>query len=406
MYTLIIFSKKLDPIIKLKLKRRDERTIPIIAMLKDIPSNRLKNIISKNRGKVKYEYNHLKAVAVQLSCDGVDKLSELPEITCISYDRKANICMDKASGCVGLSLNNPYNLTGRNVNIAIIDTGAYPHGDLVRPYRVVTLFKDFVNACVEAYDDNGHGTHLCGIIAGSGSMSGDKYKGIAQSSRIIALKAFNNVGEGAFSDILAAIDWAIENKEKYKIRILCLPFGADVIVPPDMDPLSRACQIAWDMGLVVIAASGNKGPNQGSITTPGVCPSIITVGCCDCRELSIRSWQIPAFSGRGGNNENIVKPDFIAPGTGVMSLSSDKTYTPQNGRRLMNQSLDIPYCTMTGTSVSTAVATGCIALLLEKMPVISCKDLKGMLKLTCQTLNEPKSAQGYGVINIKKLLNE
>lgn len=403
---MIIFSKKLDPIIKLKLKEKSDRVIPIIALLKDTPSNRLKNSISKNRGKLKYEYKHLNAIAAQLSLDGVDKLSELPEIAGISYDRKANICMDKAGGYVGINNSNPYNLTGRNVNIAIIDTGYYPHADLVRPFRIVTLFKDFVNSWVEAYDDHGHGTHLCGIIAGSGSMSGEKYKGIAPNSRLIMLKAFNSVGEGAFSDILASIDWVIENKEKYKIKLLCLPFGADVIAKNSMDPLNKACEIAWNAGLIIIAASGNKGPDLGSITTPGNSPSIITVGSCDCREPSIKSWRVPDFSGRGGKSESMVKPDFIAPGTGIISLSSDKAYCPGNNKRIHSESLQPPYCAMTGTSVSTAVAAGCIALLLEKMPGISGKDLKGVLKLSCQTLNEPKPLQGYGVISINKLINE
>lgn len=403
---MIIFgSKKMDPIIKLKLKEKEQRFIPVILFLKEPISNRLKNSISKKKGKIKYLYKHINAAAAHLDIAEIEKLLEMPEISFISYDRKAEICMDKAGGYVGIKYKNPYNLTGRNVNIAVIDTGVYPHGDLMRPYKVVAAFKDFVNSISEQYDDNGHGTHTCGIIAGSGSLSGGRYKGIAQNSRIIMLKAFNSIGYGFFSDIIAAIDWTIDNKEKYNIKLLCLPFGAETIVPYKVDPLCRACRIAWDSGIIVVSASGNMGPHMGSITTPGIEPGIITVGCFEAKDANIKNWKVADFSGRGGKAENTVKPEFIAPGVNITSLSSDKNYIPSNGRS-NQKTLENPYSAMTGTSAAAAVATGCIALLLEKMPDLSGKDLKGMLKLTCQTLNEPKPSQGFGVINMEKLLSE
>lgn len=403
---MIIFSKKLDPILKLKLKERKDNIIPVIVSLKEPLSNKLKNSISKNRGKLKYEYKHILSAALQISPEGVDKLSEMPEIGFISYDRKAEICMDRAAGAVGVNSSSTYNLSGRNVNIAIIDTGAYPHGDLMRPFRVVTHFKDFINSHMEPYDDNGHGTHICGIIAGSGSLSGGKYKGIAQNSRLIMLKAFNSVGAGSFSDIIAAIDWTLENMEKYKIRILCLPFGADAIVPSYKDPLCIACEAACRSGIVVIAASGNKGSSQGSITTPGISPLVITVGCCESQDLNKGKWKIPDFSGRGGKIESEMKPDFIAPGVNITSTSSDICYIPGDSRDSFLKPLERPYCSMTGTSQSTAIAVGCISLIMEKMPDLSGKDLKGLLKLSCQTLNEPKASQGSGVLNMQKILSK
>lgn len=404
---MLFFSKKkLDPIVRLKLKEKTDKTLPVIITFKEPPSNRFKNSIAKKQNKLKYEYKYINAAAARLSLDEIDRLSELPEIISISYDRKANICMDKTVECVGINYKNPYNLTGRNVTTAIIDTGVYPHGDLSRPYRIITFFKDFINSLSEPYDDNGHGTFMCGVMAGSGSMSDDRYKGIAPGSRIIMLKAFNSVGEGAFSDILAAIGWVVENRKKYNIRLLCLPFGADAIVPYKSDPLCRACEAAWNSGLIVITASGNKGPDHGTITTPGIDPFVITVGSCECRDSNIRNWTIPDFSSRGSKKGDETKPDFIAPGWGITSLSSDKRYVPGKGRKPTPSYLETPYCQMTGSSVSMAVAAGCIALCLEKMPDISGKDLKGILNLSCQTLNEVKTAQGSGVINMKKLIYE
>lgn len=399
----MLFSKrKLDPIIKLKLKQKVDKVIPIIILLREPSSNRLKNSISKNNGRLKYEYKYMNAVAAQLTPDQIDRLSELPEVISISYDRKASICMDMTAGCIGIDHSSLYNLTGRNVTVAIIDTGVYLHNDLLRPTRAITYFKDYINLYSEPYDDNGHGTFICGVIAGSGNMSEGRYGGIAPHCKIIMLKTFNSVGEGAFSDILAAIGWVVENKEKYNIKILCLPFGADSIVPHTMDPLCKACEAASDSEIIVVTASGNKGPDQGTITTPGIDPAIITVGCLECRDSNIKSWNIPDFSGRGSRRENQIKPDFIAPGCGIVSLACDKSFI--SSERAAAKPLTSPYCSMTGSSVSAAVAAGCIALFLEKSPTISVKDIKGVLKLSCQTLNEVKNAQGYGVINLKKLL--
>lgn len=402
---LLFNKKKLDPIVRLKLKEKTDKILPVIIMLKEPLSKKLRNSIIKNGGKLKYEFNYINAAAAWLTLESIDKLSELPEVISISYDRKANLSMDKTSICVGAGFNSPYNLTGRHVVTAVIDSGVYPHGDLLAGNRAILHFKDFINQQTETYDDNGHGTFICGVIAGSGNLSKGKYKGIAPLSRIIMLKAFNSVGEGAFSDILAAIGWVVENRESYNIKILCLPFGADAIVPCSMDPLCKACNAAWDLGIMVVAASGNKGPEQGTITTPGIDPSIITVGCCQCSDTSIRNWKIPEFSGRGSRKDKETKPDFIAPGCSVTSLSSDKSYMPVKGTKTYPPSLISPYCTMTGSSVSAAVAAGCIALYLEKTPDISGKDLKGVLKLCCQTINEVRNAQGSGVLNIGKALS-
>lgn len=398
---MIFFSGKMDPIVRMKIKEKENKSIPVIISLKEPPSKRFKNSISKNNGKLKYEYKFTMAVAAQLSCSSIERLSELPEVRYISYDRKAEICMDKTPGFIGINHNNPYGLTGKGVNIAIIDTGVYLHGDLCRPRKAIFLFRDYINSINEPYDDNGHGTHICGIIAGSGALSDGKYKGIATGSRLIMLKAFNSVGEGAFSDIIAAIEWVMENKEKYQIKILCLPFGGEAVVPYSVDPLSKACETAWNNGIIVIAPSGNKGPLCDTITTPGICPSIITVGCCQQTDMSNRGWKVADFSGRGIKKDNIVKPDFVAPGVNITSLSTDRTYIP--GSTSM-ASLNNPYCAASGTSVSCGVAAGCIALLLEKMPSISGKDLKGILKLSCHSLNEPKTSQGYGIINMQEMI--
>ncbi|KPU42854.1 serine protease AprX [Oxobacter pfennigii] len=404
---MLFFShKKLDPIVKLKLKEKTERTLPVIVIFKSSLTKGFITSLIKNKGKIKHELGFMNAIAAQLTLDTIDRLSELPEVFSISYDRKARVTLDKTINYVGITNSNPYNLTGRNVTAAIIDTGVYPHADLLRPVKAVTYFKDMVNSINEWYDDNGHGTFMCGLISGSGSMSDGKYKGIAPGCRLIMIKAFNSVGEGSFSDILSSMGWVVENRERYNIKLLCLPFGADVIVPHTEDPLCLGAKAASDTGIIVITSAGNKGPANDSITTPGIEPSSVTVGCCNCRDSNIRNWSISDFSGRGSKKERDTKPDITAPGFGITSLASNSNFIPAGDRRISPPSPEIPYGSVTGTSASAAVATGCIALYLEKSPNLTSKDLKGILKLSCQTINDMKNAQGYGVINMKKLLNE
>lgn len=404
---MIFFGRnKLDPILKLKFKEKKDGEVPVILFLRAPLSGKLKNSISKNMGKLKSEYKFFCCASGLFSTDAIDKLSELPEIKSISYDRKANICMESIQGVCGLDTLSPYKLTGKGITTAIIDTGVYPHTDLMRPYRVVSCFKDMIKGNSLPYDDNGHGTQICGIIAGSGITSEERYAGLAPMSKIVMLKAFNSVGEGSFSDILSCIDWVIENREKLGIRILCLPFGAQSIVPSSIDPLCVAARAAWDAGIIVVAAAGNKGPSQGSLTTPGIEPSIITVGCCESTGRDIKSWRIPDFSGRGWRRGTMVKPELTSPGVNMPSLFACRDYVPVPGGRSIPPPVDTPYVSATGSSVSAAFVSGCIALLLEKMPGISGKDLKGVLKLSCQSLNQSSTAQGYGVINLEKLLGE
>lgn len=400
---MILFNRKLDPLVKLCLKEKTNRLVPIIIEFKEPLSNKSKYSISKNRLKINYEYNFINSIAATTGIDEIEKLSELPEVLYISYNRKAHICMNRTSLIIGLKQNTKYSLTGKGITIAVIDTGVYPHADLLRTNKTLIYFKDFINSYKSPYDDNGHGTHICGIIAGSGSLSQEKYTGIAQNAKLIMLKAFNTVGEGSFSDILASIGWIIENKDKYNIRLLCLPFGAEAIVNISNDILNKACKVLNQNNIITICAAGNNGPYEGSITTPGNSPYVITAGSSkvdsDAKPL------LCDFSSRGSNKTKYTKPDLLAPGFNITSIATDKGYIPINKIGLPS-SPEIPYCSMSGTSMSAAVLTGCIALLLQKMPKLSFGDLQGILKLSCKTLNLPKIDQGYGNIDMQRILDE
>jgi len=158
-------------------------------------------------------------------------------------------------------------VAGRGISIAVLDTGVAPVNDLTLPQNRILANVDFINKRPHAYDDNGHGTHVAGIAAGNGVASRGKHRGIAPEAGIVAVKVLDEAGKGNATDALAGIQWIIDNRKRYNIRVANLSIGAlDV---GSSDPLVKAVEAAWDAGIVMVIAAGNNGPNKQSITSPG-----------------------------------------------------------------------------------------------------------------------------------------
>ena len=262
--------------------------------------------------------------------------------------------------------------TGKNITIAFLDTGICNIYDF---HNRIIYFKDFVNQKKSPYDDNGHGCHVAGISSGNG-----KYKGIAPDSNIIMLKTLNGEGKGNAANVLSGIKWIENNHKKFNIKIVNMSIGTGAEIPND--PLVMAVEALWKKGIVVVTAAGNNGPNPGTISSPGTSKIVITVGASDDE-----SDQLKNFSGRGPTRENIMKPDLVAPGNNIFSCQCNGDYK-----------------SLSGTSMSTPIVSGAVALLLEKAPDLSPDDIKYMLKLSSTELELPQNRQGWGLLNIKKLL--
>ena len=171
--------------------------------------------------------------------------------------------------------------TGKGIGVAILDTGIYPHIDFDSR---ICAFADFIAHKKVPYDDNGHGTCVAGILAGSGRASMGKYKGMAPGSRIAALKVLDRFGNGNKEDVLQAFRWILQNRERYKLRIVNISVGTTYRTRNEQDVLVQGVEKLWDEGLVVVAAAGNQGPKPGSVTAPGCSKKIITVGSSDMLE--------------------------------------------------------------------------------------------------------------------------
>ena len=121
------------------------------------------------------------------------------------------------------------NLYGSGIGIAVLDSGIYPHPDFMNHGSRITAFRDFVNHRQTPYDDNGHGTHIAGIIAGSGYLSEGKYMGMAPRAHLIILKILDSKGNGTAETVCRAIEWTVRNRSRFHIHILNISIGAKEI---------------------------------------------------------------------------------------------------------------------------------------------------------------------------------
>ena len=178
--------------------------------------------------------------------------------------------MNRVASVIKLDYARKQGLTGKNVGIAVMDTGISPHPDIVYNDGPFVSFFDTINHQNRLYDDNGHGTHVAGIIAGNGMMSNKLYEGIAPDCKLHIIKILDKNGEGNIKNVMSGINWLLKNKDKYNIRIVNISVGSVSIKKFDENsPLVRSINTLWEAGLIVVTAAGNNGPADYTIGAPG-----------------------------------------------------------------------------------------------------------------------------------------
>lgn len=325
-------------------------------------------------------------------CD-LQRLVSSGRIRRVWLDREIQPALDRAinsSGAVRASRE----LSGAGVTIAFVDSGIHPHPDLRA--RIVG-WADLVRRRRTPYDDHGHGTHVAGCAAGDGSRSGGRFRGMAPKALLVGVKVLDKLGSGPLSRLLEGIDWVIQNRRRYAIRVLSLSLGAQAAGHAVDDPLALAVERAWQAGLTVVTAAGNAGPEEGTIASPGIAPSVITVGAMDDRASSCRAEDLLApFSSRGPTIEGWVKPDLVAPGVGITSLRAPRSLID----RLQPESrVGEWYATFSGTSMAAPIVAGLVALLLEKEPQLDPNGVKARLMETAEDWGLQPVEQGAGYVN-------
>ena len=289
---------------------------------------------------------------------------------------------------------------GEPVTIAFLDTGIKEHPDFGD--RIIA-FKDFVNKKVYTYDDSGHGTHVCGIAAGDGCVSAGKYQGISPESRIVMGKVLDENGDGLADQMIKGLDWLIEMKDELKIKIINISVGIGNL--KDMNKqreLQKKVEDACDREMLVVCAAGNLGPERGSLSPLCISHKVIAVGCHDGEYFKDYENRCELYSGRGPTKNSIKKPDIVAPGTEIVSCNTN--YYIKRKRTKSVSSYYNAYVAKSGTSMATAIVSGAGALLWQKYPHLSVEQVKKKLLFSATDLGEPWIKQGWGMINIKRVL--
>ncbi len=315
----------------------------------------------------------------------------------------------------GASELHQHGITGRGVTVAILDSGLWEHPALAvdtrgQP-RIVGRYDAMDDVAGEPVDDaSGHGTHMASVVAHSegvltNGIPAGSWKGIAPDVNLVAVKAFDEDGQGDFLDIVRGIQWIVEHREALDIRVLNLSFAARPRWPYYLDPINQALMKAWAAGITVVAAAGNEGPDAMTIGSPGNLPYLITVGAyTDSWTVADRDDDyVPDFSSRGPTPSGHIKPDIVAPGGHIAGLvEPGSTLT----RKHPNYMISTGELVMTGTSQASALVAGIAALLLQLEPELTPDDVKCKLMSSAEPainrdgrLAYSPFQQGSGAVN-------
>lgn len=395
-------KKKLDSSLKHAIDDDRFKSYRVIIHCTALIDN-MEHKLKQNKGSFVFKIKDANCLCATLSARSILKLIEKPEIKFITFDDFAYLCSSNVASKhkVCLGLNNSFKYTGKGVCVGIVDTGVFPHPDLLAPKKGIVKFLDIISSLNYPYDDNGHGTFMSGLIRGNAHGSKPMHIGVAPESRIYSVKAFNSLGKAYISDIFFAIDTLINESTEFNIKIICLPFEISTENNFILSTFNTLFNKAISHGIVVIVPSGTNKNIQSSIRGFAALDTCITVGGLNT------AGEIDSYTySSSGPCGKLVKPDFSAPCVNIYSLNSDTKYiSERNGAKLYPNKLDDYYTTYTGTSCAAAYVSGICALLFEKDNKLSFKDISSLLKSSCTLLKFPKWQQGEGVLDIDKLFS-
>jgi subtilisin family serine protease len=308
----------------------------------------LDNAVKANGGAITKSYANFNVRAASLPASAVSALAGRSDVEYVSLDREVKLLghVSLTSGADAASVMANYNPTydGAGVGIAVLDSGLDPnHVSLTAESGSTTRIaysKDFTGEGTSA-DPYGHGTHVASIAAGNGQVSNGAYRGIAPGAKIVNLRVLNSQGKGTVSTLLSALDWIKTNRTTYNIRVVNLSLGTAAVDSYRTDPLCLAVRGLVDAGVVVVAAAGNEGRDgqgtkiYGQIHSPGIDPSVITVGAANTFGTDARNDDgVTTYSSRGPTRsfwtdsfgakhyDNLVKPDLVAPGNKIIDAQA------------------------------------------------------------------------------------
>jgi serine protease AprX len=357
---------------------------------------------------VKHSYSVLGSVSASLTGAGLMRLTEQPDVYSVTPNAGVTASGYKNSQSwpsaahIDSFWTSPKAKSVQAATIAIVDSGIddsnKQFGD-----RLLTQVDLTSSSTSSAADGRGHGTFVAGVAAGDGA-----WDGAAPNADLVSLKVFDDNGEGRTSDVLRAIDWILQNKDRYSIRVANLSLQSSLATSFRYDPLDRAVEKLWSAGVVVVAAAGNYGTDgnpSGVLFSPANDPFVITVGAVEVRgNGGPQQNDVNApWSAYGYTVDGFAKPELAAPGRYMIewvppasTLASERPYAVVKGGMELS-----------GTSFSAPVVSGAAAVLLGLHPDWTPDQVKGALMRSATQLRkaDPLSV-GVGEVNLQKTLDD
>ncbi|KMY56295.1 hypothetical protein AC623_18320 [Bacillus sp. FJAT-27231] len=332
-----------------------------------------RQLLQKYTEDVNYIFDELPAAAVEITDVQKKRLEAQPTIHSIKYDKpmqKSEQRIEWGYKAVGADKRVPSTLTGKGVKVGILDSGIdtkHPDLQVAGGACMMTILR--IDGCKNSYnDDNGHGTHVAGIIAAKNNSIG--VVGVAPNAQIYSIKVLDKLGDGTTSTMMAGVEWAIKNKMDI--------INISITSPYEDDYLHRMIQRAYDSGVLVVAAAGNEGePLTGepsSVQYPAKFPEVIAVSSVD------------ANKGHGSLASIGKEVELTAPGEKIYSTypTTIKTSEP------------VGYRTLSGTSMASPYVVGLAALYKEKYPEMSNKRIRMLLQKNAIDLGASGRDDFYG----------
>ena len=365
------------------------------------PEQRAKNKLEQHGGKRVQPLGIVAGASGRISLDRLARLSRDSEVRYISLDSRlvpngtpfTGDMIDFARA-VNASALWEQGISGAGVTVAVLDSGVQSLPSGIDPKRIVAAV-DLVTGRDPSTDKGGHGTNVAGIIAGFDPST--SWSGIAPKSQIASVKVINDQGSALKSQVIRGIQWSVQNRRAYGIRIINLSLGAPAATSYKQDPLATAVEIAWHAGIVVVTAAGNAGPGPGTIVGPGYDPFVITAGAIDMNATLPRADDMVAqFSSRGPTIDSLTKPDVVAPGRKIVSSRVPNSFLEQ----MFPDRKAGTFIRLSGTSQAAAAVSGVVALMLSANPRLTPDQVKHQLKASASTLNgSDRNAAGAGYVN-------
>jgi serine protease AprX len=396
---------KADPALLKTAEQAGPAPISVIVRESRPRSDRTEALVRRLGGRISHELPIVGGFSARLPANRLGRLARSALVQRVWGDGRVRMSTDTSQINTSTPPNNVWQQTirldqawqkgwnGSGVTVALLDTGVTQNADLGN--RVLARV-DFTPD-QDGLDHYGHGTHMAGIIAGDGSMSGGQWSGVAPRANLVSVKVAGADGSTDVSVVIAGLQWVVSHRSDYNIRVLNLSFGTNSQQSYLVDPLDYAVEQVWFSGITVIVAAGNRGPAAGTVNKPADDPFVSSVGAADLNGTQgSGDDSVASFSSRGPTQDGVAKPGVVAPG---VTIVSDRAPGSTIDQAYASARVGTSYFKGTGTSQAAAVVSGVVALMYQVNPNLTPDVVKAILKAAAQKQLAGQSGAGAGLVD-------